>query len=85
MGERAIRGVTQVLRGVVTYDQTDWIDRLPMAEFSINPSVSGSTGFAPFELTYGAMPRIFHKTEITPFPRSEIVHRKSAHESSDSA
>lgn len=67
MGERAIRGITQVLRGVVTHDQSDWVDRLPMAEFAVNSSVNDSTGFAPFELTYGAMPRIFHKTEITPF------------------
>jgi hypothetical protein len=69
MGERAIRGVTQVLRGIVTHDQTDWVDRLPMAEFAINSCVNDSTGFAPFELTYGAMPRIFHKTIITPFLR----------------
>jgi hypothetical protein len=67
MGERAITGVTQVFRGVVTHDQIDWVDRLPMAKFAINSSVNDSTGFAPFELTYGAMPRIFHKTEITPF------------------
>ena len=64
MGERAIRGVTQVLRGVVASDQSDWVDRLPMAEFS---SVNDSTGFAPFELTYGAMPRIFQATISTPF------------------
>ena len=67
MGERAIRGISQVLRGVVAPDQSDWVDRLPMAEFAINSSVNESTGFAPFELTYGAMPRIFHKTDITPF------------------
>jgi len=67
MGERAIRGVMQVLRGVVTHDQTDWVDWLPMAEFAINSSVNDSTGFAPFDLTYGAMPHIFHKTEISPF------------------
>ena len=67
MGERAIRGVTQVLRGAVAHDQSDWVDRLPMAEFAINSSVNDSTGFAPFELTYGAMPRIFQATVSTPF------------------
>ena len=67
MGERSIKGVTQVLRGVVKHDQTDWVDRPPMAEFAINSSANESTGFAPFELTYGAMPRIFHKTGL---PRS---------------
>ena len=29
-----------------------------MVEFAINSSVSGSTGFTPFELTYGYMPRM---------------------------
>ena len=67
MGERAIRGVSQVLRSVVTHDQSDWVDRLPMTEFAINSSVSDSTGFAPFELTYGAMPRIFQTAVSTPF------------------
>jgi exosortase/archaeosortase len=38
-----------------------------MAEFAINSSVNDSMGFAPFELTYGAMPCMFHKIEITPF------------------
>ena len=67
MGERAIRGVTQVLRGVVANDQGDWVDRLPMAEFAINSTINDSTGFAPFELTYGAMPRIFNTAISTPF------------------
>ena len=67
MGERAIRGVNQVLRGVVSHDQSDWVDRVPMAEFAINSTVNESTGFAPFELTYGAMPRIFQKADITPY------------------
>jgi len=38
-----------------------------MVEFAINSSINESTGFAPFELTYGAMPRIFHKIDITPY------------------
>src|SRR5258706_5165324 len=67
MGERAIRGVSQVLRSVVTHDQSDWVNRIPMAEFAINSSINDSTGFAPFELTYGAMPRIFQTTVSTPF------------------
>jgi hypothetical protein len=77
MGKRAIRGVTQVLRGVVTHDQTDWVDRLPMAEFAINLSINDSTGFTPFELTYGAMPCIFHKTEITPFAGVKSFAKKA--------
>ena len=87
MGERAIRGITQVLRGAVAPDQSDWVDRLPMTEFAVNSSINDSTGFAPFELTYGAMPRIFHKTGITPllgvksFAEKALTNLAIAHDS----
>ncbi|RDX41271.1 hypothetical protein OH76DRAFT_1332651, partial [Lentinus brumalis] len=55
---RAIRNVGQILRSVVQPDQLDWCDKLPLVEFAINSSVSASTGFAPFELNYGHMPRM---------------------------
>src|SRR5258706_6031026 len=67
MGNHSIRGVTQVLRGTVAHDQGNWVDRLPMTEFAINSSVNDSMGFAPFELTYGAMPCIFQMAVSTPF------------------
>jgi hypothetical protein len=67
MGEHTIRGVMQVLCGIVTPDQSDWVDRLPMVEFAMNSSINECTRFAPFELTYGAMPCIFNKIDITPY------------------
>jgi transposase InsO family protein len=54
--ERAIRSVGQLLRVMVRPDQKNWRDKIPMAEFAINSSISGSTGFALFELNYGYMP-----------------------------
>ncbi|KII94477.1 hypothetical protein PLICRDRAFT_81937, partial [Plicaturopsis crispa FD-325 SS-3] len=36
----------------------DWVFMAPLAEFAINSSISSSTGFAPFELNYGYMPRL---------------------------
>jgi len=48
----------QILRSMISPDQKDWIEKVPMVEFAINSSVSGSTGFTPFELTYGYMPRM---------------------------
>jgi len=54
--ERAIRNVTQILRSVVRPDQKDWIQKIDMVEFAINSSVSGTTGYAPFELNGGYMP-----------------------------
>ena len=65
--ERAIRGIKQVIRGVIAHDQSDWIDRHPMTEFAVQSSVNNSTSFAPIELSYGAIPRIFQKTEITSY------------------
>lgn len=56
--ERANRSIGQILRAAVAPDQRDWVDRLPMVEFAINSSISSSTGFAPFELTYGILPRM---------------------------
>src|SRR5271168_1473794 len=52
-----IRKVSQVMRAMVKPDQLDWPKHLPMVEFALNSSVSRSTGFAPFELTYGYIPR----------------------------
>lgn len=54
--ERAIRNVAQILRALVDSDQKDWADKVPLAEFAINASISATTGFAPFELMYGYLP-----------------------------
>jgi len=56
--ERSIRTITQILRSMILPDQKDWIEKVPMVEFVINLGMSGSTGFAPFKLTYGYMPRM---------------------------
>src|ERR1700749_5207173 len=37
-------------------DQRDWVEKLPLAEFALNSSISSSTGFALFELNYGFLP-----------------------------
>ncbi|KAL1939365.1 hypothetical protein VTO73DRAFT_9921 [Trametes versicolor] len=67
--ERAIRNVTQILRTVVEPHQADWVDRVPMVEFAINSSVNASTGFAPFELNCGYVPRMATWDQGTsPFP-----------------
>ncbi|KAL1937189.1 hypothetical protein VTO73DRAFT_14488 [Trametes versicolor] len=56
--ERTIRTTSQMLRAMVQHDQRDWARKLPMVEFAINASRSSSSGFAPFELTGGFMPRM---------------------------
>ena len=67
MAERAVRNVSQVLRTMVSHDQTDWADKCPMAEFAINSTVSSTTEFTPFELNYGWIPTIVPGVDNTPF------------------
>src|SRR6266581_1063409 len=56
--ERMIQKVVQILHVMVRLDQHDWAAKLSMAEFAINMSSNTSTGFAPFELIYGHMPKM---------------------------
>ncbi|KAL1944124.1 hypothetical protein VTO73DRAFT_3309 [Trametes versicolor] len=56
--ERAIRNVAQILRALVDSDQKNWVDKVALAEFAINASISATTGFSPFELNYGYMPSL---------------------------
>jgi len=62
-----IRKVSQVLRTLVRPDQLDWPKHLPTVEFALNSSVCASTGFAPFELTYGYIPRTIQSVGDTTF------------------
>ena len=55
--ERMNRTVTQMLRQCVTPKQTDWVQKLPAIEFAINSARSETTGYAPFFLNHGRMPR----------------------------
>ncbi|KAF8831165.1 hypothetical protein HHX47_DHR1000004 [Lentinula edodes] len=57
--ERANRTVTQMLRQCVAIDQKDWVIKLPAVEFAINSARSETTGFSPFFLNTGRMPRSF--------------------------
>ncbi|THG93004.1 hypothetical protein EW026_g8102 [Hermanssonia centrifuga] len=55
--ERANRTVTQMLRQCISPNQRDWVAKLPAIEFAINLARSDSTGYAPFFLNTGRMPR----------------------------
>ena len=57
--ERAIRDISQILRSMVSPGQTDWVPKIPIVEFALNSAISNSTGFAPFELNNGYMPKLF--------------------------
>jgi hypothetical protein len=57
--ERANHTIGQMLRACVGPHQRDWVSRLPAIEFAINSSRSETTGYAPFFLNSGRMPRTF--------------------------
>jgi len=87
--ERANRTVTQMLRQCINAKQNDWVAKLPAIEFAINSARSESTGFAPFFLNAGRMPRAMIWTSAPPseFPsiRNFALKKKmalmSAHDS----
>ena len=84
--ERMIRQVSQILRASVRPDQLDWAVHLPMVEFAINSATSKSTGFAPFELNYGYVPRTLHIESdsqfegVTQFAENARRHLMAAHD-----
>ena len=55
--EIANAALKQFLRAFVHYDQGNWAELLPFAEFQANNSVSTTTGVTPFYATKGYHPR----------------------------
>src|SRR5579862_8578850 len=54
--ERMNRTLEEMLRAYTTYQQDQWDEYLPAAEFAYNNSKQASTGFTPFELDCGQHP-----------------------------
>ena len=80
--ECANRTVTQMLRQCINKKQTDWVARLPAVEFAINSARSESTGYVPFFLNTGWMPRpmIWDLAPVTEYPsvRNFALQKKLA-------
>lgn len=55
--ERINSVLEQYLRSYVNFQQDNWVDLLPLAEFSYNNSESSSTSETPFFINYGHHPR----------------------------
>ena len=56
--ERAIQTMSQAMCMLVDDYQSNWLDQLPLIEFTMNSAISESTGYAPFELNYRWMPKL---------------------------
>src|SRR4030095_1909010 len=55
--ERVIQVIQVFLRSFCSYEQDDWVELLPMAEYAYNSAVSSSTTVSPFYANYGYHPR----------------------------
>ncbi|GBE83164.1 Transposon Ty3-G Gag-Pol polyprotein [Sparassis crispa] len=87
LSERTIRSVSQILWSIVSPNQLDWIDKIPMVEFALNSAMSATTGFAPFELNYGYLPRMIgglHGTtkfvDVQEFAQRALANLEMAHD-----
>ncbi|KXN91390.1 hypothetical protein AN958_00913 [Leucoagaricus sp. SymC.cos] len=71
----------------VSYDQKNWVEKVPLTKFVINSSISASTGYAPFKLNGGYMPSIIKEVrddnslsqEIKKFTEAVLINMAAAH------
>src|SRR3981189_203103 len=63
--ERINQEIEQYLRLFINHRQTDWVNWLPMAEFSYNNRVHSATKYSPFMLNFGQDPRMGHEPRNT--------------------
>ena len=62
--ERANRTLEVYLRHFVNYKQDDWVQWLPLAEFTMNSNDNASTGISPFFAAFGHHPRLDFRPEL---------------------
>jgi transposase InsO family protein len=81
--EKVNQSVELYVRTFCNYDQDDWTDLLPMAEYAYNNSITQGTGLSPFYTNYGFHPRTNWPTaEEAKNPASDayVHYIKSVHE-----
>jgi transposase InsO family protein len=68
--ERANRTITQMVRQCISADQRDWVQKLPAIQFAINSARSDTTGYSPFFLNLGRIPRslIWNSSQGNQYP-----------------
>jgi hypothetical protein len=72
--ERANQRVEQYLRIYSNDEKDDWVDLLPLAQFTHNTWINESTKATPFEVLIGHTPTILEQRQDTNVP--EIARRK---------
>jgi hypothetical protein len=71
--ERTNQTLEQYLRIYGTYNQDDWAEKLPMAEFAYNNAENASTGISPFFANKGYHPRSDFALHMVPKPDQDAA------------
>jgi hypothetical protein len=79
--ERANQTIRQMLCSYISSTQRDWVSKLPAIEFAINVSRSETTGYAPFFLNSGCIPRTFvwNDTNSDEYPSVRAFAQRMKH------
>ncbi len=72
--ERENSTMEAYLRAFVNWEQNNWANLLPMAEFAYNNAKNVSTGHTPFEVNCGYHPRVSFKEDVDPRSRSRSAN-----------
>ena len=73
--ERTNQTLEQYLHCFISYQQDDWVDWLPMAEFAYNNSVHSSTKQTPFFTIFGQHPRWSFIPDVPTSINPQAEHR----------
>lgn len=61
--ERTNQTIEQYLRHYLDYDQDNWVELLPVAQFAYNNAMSSTTGHTPFYANYGYHPQLAYEPQ----------------------
>jgi hypothetical protein len=82
--ERLNQILEQVLRNYVNYQQNNWVELLPIAQFAYNSAINETTGVSPFYANYGYKPNVYYEPENDDSPaqaaRLKVDQLKELHQ-----
>ena len=76
--ERQNNTMEAYLRAFVNFEQNDWAQLLPMAEFAYNNAKNASTGHTSFELNCGYYPCVSYEEDLDPRSKSKTAEELSS-------
>ena len=75
--ERQNSSIEAYLQVFVNFEQNDWVQLLPMAEFAYNNAKNASIGHTSFELNCGYHSQVFYKEDLDPRSKSKTAEKLS--------